>query len=416
MTPGRAISAWAASGAAWLTGHPDGPPLDAPPGVAALVRRSHTELIAGMSSWAGRTVPELEALDAMALLGERAALANLCRQGRRSCGGSTRLVRAADGWLAVALPRPEDLEAVPAWLGHRLDGWSSDPDAIDEERLDAGLLQRDRDELVQRGVLVGLAVGALGEISDREPVKVLDHRPGPVCTRTPLVVDLSALWAGPLCSDLLARAGADVVKVESVRRPDGLRRDGSGLFDVLTARKRCVALDLSTAAGVGHLHRLVRRADVVIEGSRPRALAQLGIDAEEVVRSASTKVWLSITAHGRTGDAAMRVGFGDDAAVAGGLVAWDRHHEPCFLADAIADPLTGLVAAAAVSAAIAQGGAWLLDVALARVAATAAHGMHCPATELAGDIVARPRARRSEGPAAPLGAHTAEVLAEVGTG
>jgi crotonobetainyl-CoA:carnitine CoA-transferase CaiB-like acyl-CoA transferase len=414
MTPEQAPSAWAASGAAWLTGHPDGPPLDAPPGIEVVVGRARAELLVGASSWAGGPTPELAQVDAMALLGERAALAGLRRNGRRSCGRATRLVRAADGWLAVALPRREDLEAVPAWLGQRLDGWSCDPGAVDEARLDAEVRQRGVEELTERAVLVGMAVGALGEVRHREPVRVLDHRPGPASGRAPLVVDLSALWAGPLCSDLLARAGADVVKVESVHRPDGLRQDDSGLFDLLTARKRCVALDLSTPDGIADLRRLVAAADVVIEGSRPRALAQLGIDVEGVVRSAATKVWLSITAYGRTGPAATRVGFGDDAAVAGGLVAWDSDRSPCFLADAIADPLTGLVAAAAVARAVAQGGAWLLDVALARVAATASQGIRCPAADLADVTVARPRARTSDGRAAPLGAHTAEVLADVG--
>jgi hypothetical protein len=92
-------------------------------------------------------------------------------------------------------------------------------------------------------------------------------------------------------------------------------------------------------------------------------------------------------------------------------VAWDAGHEPCFLGDAIADPLTGLIAAATTASALAQGGSWLLDVALARVAATAARGLRGPAPELAEDEVARPRARAIHRRAASLGAHTAEVLA-----
>ena len=64
--------------------------------------------------------------------------------------------------------------------------------------------------------------------------------------------------------------------------------------------------------------------------------------------------------------------FGDDAAVAGGLVAYDASREPCFFADAVADPLTGLVAARAVLDRLRDGGRWLLDISLAGVASSVA--------------------------------------------
>ena len=74
--------------------------------------------------------------------------------------------------------------------------------------------------------------------------------------------------------------------------------------------------------------------------------------------------WVTITAHGFTGEGAGRVGFGDDCAVAGGLVRWEAG-KPRFLGDALADPLTGLDAATRVLA----GERGLIDMAMARVAA-----------------------------------------------
>ena len=151
---------------------------------------------------------------------------------------------------------------------------------------------------------------------------------------------------------------------------------------------------------------LVARADVVIESSRPRALEQLGIDAAAAVASGPT-VWVSITGHGRTGAARNRVGFGDDAAVAGGLVSWTSAAvgagvDPCFCADAVADPCSGLVAAAAAVAALAAGGRWLVDVALSGVAARLAG----PTLEV-GDLDATaPRPPRSRGRAPALRART----------
>ena len=102
--------------------------------------------------------------------------------------------------------------------------------------------------------------------------------------------------------------------------------------------------------------------------------------------------------------------FGDDAAVAGGLVVRDAAG-PCFCADAVADPVTGLVAAAACLDALSVGGRWLLDVAMVDVAAHLAG----PTLTVATDVVAEPpRARRVTAPAAALGEHTAAVVADLG--
>ena len=61
----------------------------------------------------------------------------------------------------------------------------------------------------------------------------------------------------------------------------------------------------------------------MIEASRPRALAQFGLDAVDIVTAnGGPQIWVSITGYGRNGEGANRVAFGDDAAVAGGLVTW----------------------------------------------------------------------------------------------
>ena len=127
--------------------------------------------------------------------------------------------------------------------------------------------------------------------------------------------------------------------------------------------------------GVAELRRLVADADVVIEGSRPRALERLGIEPAEVVAGHPGAVWLSITAYGRSGPWRNRVGFGDDCAAAGGLVAWTADGSPEFIADAVADPLAGMVAAALVARAVSDGGGVVLDVALREVARAAALGV-----------------------------------------
>ncbi len=351
-------------------------------------------------------------LDALALLGERAALMGLWRRGATSCGGSCRLLRAADGFMAVSLPRMDDMELVPAWL--ELDALPASTPAVWSvvaERVAGG----DPRSLAARAQLMGLPVALVGESAGPAGRSgVLPLRLGDAPPRRGMaglvVVDLSALWAGPLCGDLLSRAGASVVKVESTQRPDGARRGSRAFFDLLNGHKRSVALDLQSREGIRILHDLVRKADVVIEASRPRALAQLGVDGPDVVRAGGPRVWVSITGYGRSGAEANRVAFGDDAAAAGGLLTWSGA-DPLFCSDAVADPLTGLAAADACLSAVRSGGRWLLDVSMAAVSAEFT-GPTLPAP--AGLTVAAPRARPVDSRASDLGSDTGSVLAELG--
>src|SRR3546814_9227938 len=89
---------------------------------------------------------------------------------------------------------------------------------------------------------------------------------------------------------------------------------------------------------------MVAEARVLITSGRPHALARLGLDEARVFNANPALLWIAITAHGWSGEAALRVGFGDDCAAAGGLVSWDED-DPRFIGDALADPLTGLFAA-----------------------------------------------------------------------
>ena len=177
----------------------------------------------------------------------------------------------------------------------------------------------------------------------------------------------SALWAGPLVGAVLVRTGARVIKVESTTRPDGARVGSPRHFAALDQGKESVTLDLTTPSGSARLGRLVDGADVVITSARPRALEQLDLDPTGSVRTGRPRVWLMITGFGTDPGSADRVAFGDDAAAAGGLLVWDDRG-PCFCADAVADPVTGLAASAEVLRALADGGEHLLVASMADVA------------------------------------------------
>ena len=196
---------------------------------------------------------------------------------------------------------------------------------------------------------------------------------------------------------------------------------------MLNEGKRCVALDFRSGEDLALLGALVERADIVVESARPRALAQLGIIAEDVVAHGEGRTWVSITGYGRDGPGADWVAFGDDAAVAAGCA---RALEPAcgtpvFCSDALADPLAGAHAAWAALAGFRDGGGELIDVSLAGVTRSVlGEGAAFPAREArraddawyvdCGDErvpVAPPRIRASRERAHPLGAHTHDVLA-----
>ena len=406
---------WASSGAMWLTGWPGAAPLAPSAPVMSRIEGARL-LLAELSGRLGCAVN----VDIPALMSGRAAEAGWGRQGRTSAGGSCRLIAASDGWVAVNLARPSDVDAVEAMAGAGpvTDPWPS------LGRAAGGALAA---EFVERAQLLGVPAAALGAHAG-PPCRTTAPGPAMPGSRSSwTVIDLSAMWAGPLCAQQLGRAGARVVKVESTVRPDGGRLGSPAFYDWLHAGHASVAFDLTAPAGRGRLRSLLDGADVVIEASRPRALSQLGVDAEEFVRSRPGRTWVSLTGYGREGPWSNRVAFGDDAAVAGGLVAYDVAGDPVFCADAAADPIAGLFAAVAVVASVVAGGGHLLDVSMAGVAAHVAVAAgpavgHPVASKAAGRWtvhhgsahaeVARPRPLPPAAPARSMGADNRDVLAD----
>lgn len=300
-------------------------------------------------------------IDLDRLIDGRARLRGLHSRGRTSANGTCRLFATNDGWIAVNLPRPSDVEAVPAIVEASVgDPWIA---LAHFSRARSARAVADRCQLLE----VAAAVLDDPTVDGSRAAVATRLGDGADHSYPPLVVDLSSMWAGPLCAHLLGRTGMRVVKVESSRRRDGLRVGDPHLFDRLHAGHELRVYDFEAPDGRAALIALLDEADVVIESSRPRALRQLGIDAAEVVAARRGRTWVSITGYGRSGAAGRRIAFGDDAAVAGGLVVRDAAGRPAFCADAVADPLTGLVAAAAAYRSVASGGGHLVDVAMAAV-------------------------------------------------
>ena len=288
----------------------------------------------------------------LSLIVERAPLLGHRGWGATSAGGSCRLVEAKDKTIAVNLPREEDLLSVPAWLGvePKEDIWK----LIEEETV-----RQTASSLTERASLLGMAVSSVGEATGHKN-KIYGSREATRLSQAPTVVDLSSMWAGPLCGWFLSRNGARVIKVESSQRPDRGSKDGAPFYKRLNHGKEVIEIDFRSESGIGQLRKLVREADIVLESSRPRALESLGVYAEDEVQRGA--IWCSITGYGRE-ENPTRVGFGDDASAAGNLLA-SVNDSLWFVGDAAADPITGTTAAVLTLGLWLTGESGLVDVSL----------------------------------------------------
>lgn len=382
-----------------------------------------------LARWADRQLEALARdhglprLHGATLLGERGANNGYRVGGRISAGlGGSRLLPTRDGrWFALTLIRHADRELLPAlFLG------AGSP-IFDDAAIAAEVLRHDCADLLERGRALGLPVAAADETPASAPVEIIERgerRARPEGHR-PLVVDMSAIWAGPLAGHLLWQAGMEVVKVESPGRPDLIRADDPATFDIINQGKASLTADLADGDQKARLVRLIQRADVVIESSRPRALRHFGIDADALVRSVQGLVWLTVTGHGARGKAANWAGIGNDCGVAGGLsrALYEATGEIGYLGDAIADPLTGIVGAREVLRALKHGEARRIGLSMSAIAALAlaeerAFGRETLKRELRAwrkaegspfpDVCRRP----ITAPVRPLGADTDRYFAE----
>lgn len=170
-----------------------------------------------------------------------------------------------------------------------------------------------------------------------------------------VVLDVATLFAGPVAATILADFGAEVVKIEHPRRPDGARshgqsKDGEGLWwKVLGRNKRAMTLDLSSPAGRDAFLRLVARADVVIENFRPGTLERWGLSFEELQAANPGIILTRVTGFGQEGPRAKEPAFGTIAEAMSGFAhsTGQADGPPTLPPLALADNIAGMAAAIA---------------------------------------------------------------------
>ena len=175
-----------------------------------------------------------------------------------------------------------------------------------------------------------------------------------------VVLDLTQILAGPMCTMVLADMGADVIKVEKPNGGDDNRRmgppfikDWSAGFLAVNRNKRSLALDLRKESGRNVFCRLTKQADVVVENFRPGVMERLGLGFEELKEVNPRLVYCTISGFGSTGPARNRGGFDLVAQGVSGLMSITGHPNspPAKVGVPVTDLTAGLFGANGIMAA-----------------------------------------------------------------
>ncbi|WP_419918167.1 CaiB/BaiF CoA transferase family protein [Candidatus Poriferisocius sp.] len=175
------------------------------------------------------------------------------------------------------------------------------------------------------------------------------------------VVDMTAFWAGPYATLVLTALGADVIHIESVQRPDGMRFGSvrnpdddwwwefGPTFHHANVGKRSVTLDLTRPEGMELLHRLIGVSDALVENFSPRVIDQFGLNWDVVSEINPRLVMVRMPAFGLDGPWRDRVGFAQTMEQVSGMCWLSGYPDTSpQLARGPSDPLAGLHAAYAV--------------------------------------------------------------------
>ncbi len=403
-------AAWGWGGLASVTGEPDGPPLAPGAPVAGMCAALHAALAFAAGRYRGLAELEIAVplADVVASLLEVAGLRYAADGSVRGRGGDWwgmagwGLYPCADGKLAIALRdldqlhRLGDLLHMPELRDARFDDFVWGISAAGEELhalLLAGLLGRPLAELLpalRRERIAAAAVRPLDAVLadphlrardafvqdgglwlPRFPARITPspappsseiarsailHQRGAGEGARPLrgvrVLDISAIWAGPLAARLLAELGAEVTKLERADRRAGTFSTGAAwdrnFYAMLNDRnKRPFTWDLTAAADRAAFLELVREADVLIENFVPGSLERAGLGRAALHAANPRLITVSLPAQGLSGPDASAVGYGSTIEQAAGL-GWlyaDAAGEPHRSGVNFSDPIAGLYGA-----------------------------------------------------------------------
>lgn len=175
------------------------------------------------------------------------------------------------------------------------------------------------------------------------------------------VADFSHFIAGPLASMILADMGAEVIKIEKIDGGDDFRRLGPAVTSEEGApylwanrNKRGIALDLRQTEGRAVARAIVAKSDLLLENFSAGVMARFGLDYETLARDHPRLIYCAVSAYGRTGPLADRLGFDPITQAEAGFMAVNGEPEGFGLraGPSIMDMSTAMMASNAMLAAL----------------------------------------------------------------
>ena len=187
--------------------------------------------------------------------------------------------------------------------------------------------------------------------------------PGPL--QGIVVLDWTHALAGPFCGLILADLGADVIKVEAASGGDGMLGGGpfvtgpdgqteSGALLMVNRNKRGIAVDLKSDQARRAFHRLVARADVLVQNFRPGTMKKLGCDYETLRAINPGLIYCSVSGFGQYGPYSDRAGVDLITQGMSGLmsITGEPGGEPVKAGVPVCDTGTGMYGAIGILAAL----------------------------------------------------------------
>jgi len=175
------------------------------------------------------------------------------------------------------------------------------------------------------------------------------------------VIDLSRILAGPYCTMMLAELGARIIKVETPEGDDARRigpfiEDRSAYFMSLNRGKESIVLDLREEDDRYILHKLLGKADVLVENFRPGTMEKLGLGWETLHQRHPRLIYAAASGFGHSGPYSSRAAYDMVAQAMGGIMSLTGHPggEPTRVGTSIGDITAGLFMATGINAALYQ--------------------------------------------------------------
>jgi crotonobetainyl-CoA:carnitine CoA-transferase CaiB-like acyl-CoA transferase len=282
---------------------------------------------------------------------------------------------ARDGWVRTHANYPHHRTRLLRALALGEDATRADAAAAIAERS-----AQEVEDIVTADHGIAVRVRRVAEWMDSEPGRsVATHDLLEVAATTPAdpvavpsrprVLDLTRVLAGPVATRVLAQLGCDVLRVDSPHLPEleALHLDTD-------AGKRSTLVDLQDKHARHRLHELVARADVLVTGYRPGALAAYGLDPDRLAEQHPHLVCATLTAWTPSGPWGRRRGFDSIVQAATGIALIESRDgaSPGALPAQALDHATGYLLAAGVLSALrrraTEGGTWRVEAHLARTA------------------------------------------------